>query len=138
MLNDEIIVPDRKGLRQFGLLLGFLLALIPGLFLPWVWNLEQLPNYYWVASGVVFLLWSLIAPVSLKHLFVIWMRIALIIGHVVNTIILAVVYFCVVTLMGIVVRLMGKDLLNRRLDTALESYRVSSRNPDKNHMERPY
>ena len=60
------------------------------------------------------------------------------IGHVVNTSILAIVYFIVITPMGMVMRIMGKDAMTRTLDDKLESYRVISKARNPNHTERPF
>jgi len=67
-----------------------------------------------------------------------WMRVAMAIGNVINRIILAIVYFIVITPMGLVMRMMGKDPMHRKLDKSVASYRVISKVRDRDHMERPY
>jgi len=66
------------------------------------------------------------------------MRVAMFIGNIVNSIILAIVYFIVITPMGMVMRMMGKDPMRRTLDKSVASYRVISKVRDRTHMERPY
>ncbi len=129
---------DTKGLRQFGLMLGGILAVVFGLLLPWVWGLDHLPNVSWIGAGVVVIGWALIAPDSIRGLYTGWMRVAMIIGNVANSIILAIVFFLVITPMGIVMRMIGKDPMRRRLDKSVASYRVISKISGKNHIERPY
>ncbi|NWF39487.1 hypothetical protein F3F96_10110 [Mariprofundus sp. NF] len=138
MSHHEIPELDTKGLRQFGLMLGAILAVIFGLLLPWAWEWENLPNLQWIGTGVIVIAWALIAPDSMRGLYNGWMRVALVIGHVINSIILAIVYFIVITPMGIVMRLMGKDPMRRTLDKTIASYRVISKVADRNHVERPY
>ena len=129
---------DSKGLRQFGLMLGGVLVLLFGLLLPWLWQWQQFPNLYWVGAGLACVFWAMLAPDSMVVVYHGWMRMALVIGNIVNTIILAFVFYIVITPMGLVMRMMGKDPMQRRLDKGLPSYRVISRVADRNHVERPY
>ena len=138
MSYSEIPELDTAGLRQFGLMLGGILAVLFGLILPWTWEWENLPDLQWVATGAVVIVWALIAPDSMSGLYKGWMRVAMVIGNVINTIILAIVYSLVITPMGIVMRLMGKDPMRRELDKSAQTYRVISKVVPKNHIERPY
>lgn len=138
MSHHEIPELDTKGLRQFGLMLGTVLALVFGFLLPWIWRWDSFPNFQWIGTGVVVIAWALIAPDSMRGLYNGWMRVAMAIGSVINTIILAIVFFAVITPMGIVMRMMGKDPMCRRLDESVESYRVISKVADKSHVERPF
>jgi len=138
MAHHEIPELDAKGLRQFGLMLGGILALIFGFVLPWSWGWESSPNLLWIGAGAVVIVWALLAPDSMRGLYNNWMRVAMAIGHVINTIILAIVFYLVITPMGLVMRLMGKDPMRRVLDKDATSYRVVSKVAAKNHVERPY
>ena len=55
-----------------------------------------------------------------------------------NSIILAIVFFGVITPMGLFMRMLGKDPLRRKIDEQAKSYRVVSKARPKNHMERPF
>jgi len=138
MSHMEIPELDTKGLRQFGLILGAILAVIFGLLLPWIWEWDNLPNFVWIGIGAAITLWALTSPDSMRGLYYGWMRVAMAIGNVVNAIILGFVFFIVITTMGIVMRMMGKDPMRRTLDATVASYRVISKVADKNHVERPY
>jgi len=138
MLHNEIPELDTKGLRQFGLMLGGILVLVFGLLLPWIWEWENLPNLKWIGAGLLIITWALLAPNSMRGLYYGWMRVAMVIGNVVNAVILAIVFFLVITPMGVAMRMMGKDPMCRTLDKSVVSYRVISKVPDKNHVERPY
>ena len=138
MSYSEIPELDTKGLRQFGLMLGAILAVVFGLLLPWIWGWKNLPNMYWIATGAAIVAWALLAPDSMRGLYKRWMRVALLIGHVVNSIILGIVFYIVITPMGIVMRMLGKDPMRRNLDENVKTYRVVSKVPDRNHFERPF
>ncbi|EAU54065.1 SxtJ family membrane protein [Mariprofundus ferrooxydans] len=138
MLYRDIPELDAAGLRRFGLLLGGIFVLLFGLLFPWLRNSHDLPNLLWVGSGAVIIVWALAAPVSMRRLYNGWMRVALIIGNVMNRIILAIVFFFVITPMGLVMRIMGKDPMRRRFDKTVASYRVISKPAARNHVERPF
>jgi len=138
MSHNEIPDLDTKGLRQFGLMLGGILIVLFGFLLPWSRRWENLPNYQWIAVGALVVAWALIAPDSMRGLYNGWMRISMIIGNVMNRIILSIVYFVVITPMGVVMRMMAKDPMRRKLDKSVASYRVLSKVRHRNHVERPY
>jgi hypothetical protein len=138
MAGHDIPELDTKGLRQFGLILGGLLCVLFGFLLPWLWNWDALPNWVFIGLGIATIIWALLAPDSIKPLYYGWMRIALLIGNTINSIILAIVFFGVITPMGLFMRILGKDPLRRKIDEQAKSYRVVSKARPKNHMERPF
>ncbi|MDX8411096.1 MAG: SxtJ family membrane protein [Mariprofundaceae bacterium] len=127
---------DVKGLRQFGLMLAGFVSGIFGLLLPWIWGFA-LPLWPWV-FGVVCLVWAMAAPASIRPLYMGWMRVAMLIGEVINRLLLGVVFYLVIFPMGFIMRLMGKDPMARKLDKSIKSYRVRSKTPPKEHMEKPF
>ena len=137
-MQNDIPELDENGLQQFGLILAALLALIFGMLLPYLWGLQLLPNYYWIALGGCVAVWALLFPASMRGFYNAWMRVAMVIGHVVNTIILAIVYMLVIVPMGIVMQLMGKDPMRLKWDKTVKSYRQKSTVPQKKHFERPF
>ena len=138
MSRQEIPELDTKGLRQFGLILGGILAVIFGLLLPWKWEWNALPNWYWIGAGAVIAAWALFDAGSMRGLYKAWMRVAMAIGSVVNAVILAMVFFLLITPMGLVSRMMGNDPMRRSLDANAGSYRVNSKVAERDHMERTY
>jgi len=138
MLHNEIPELDTAGLKQFGLMLGGILIVLFGFILPWSRGWESSPNYYWVVIGILALIWAVLAPDSMRGLYNGWMKAANVISKVMNTVILAIVFFMVITPMGMIMRLAGKDPMRRAMDKNMTSYRVSSKIAAKNHIERPY
>jgi len=138
MAKHEIPELDTKGLRQFGLILGGILCVLFGFLLPWIWSWQSLPNWIFIGLGIAIIIWALLGPDSMRPLYYGWMRIALVIGNTVNSIILAIVFFVVITPMGLFMRMLGKDPLRRKIDKQAKSYRVVSKARLKNHIERPF
>lgn len=83
-----------------------------------------------VAKGLfgvagLFLVLAFVAPKVLHPLNVLWMKLALVLQKVVSPIVLGLLFFGVVTPMGLVLRAMGKDLLRLKLDKGLKSYWIT-------------
>ena len=58
----------------------------------------------------------------LRSFYKYWMKVAHFIGDVISTVVLSLLFYGVFTPMGIVLRLMGKDYLDRKLDATSKSY----------------
>jgi Saxitoxin biosynthesis operon protein SxtJ len=76
-----------------------------------------------IVSGA-FLLVALIAPAVLAPLNRLWMRFGMLLHRIVSPLVLGIMFFGVITPMGLVMRLMGKDLLRLRADPNASSYWV--------------
>jgi hypothetical protein len=71
-----------------------------------------------------FLLVALIAPAVLAPLNRLWMRFGMLLHKIVSPLVLGIMFFGVITPMGLVMRWMGKDLLRLRADPNASSYWV--------------
>ena len=58
---------------------------------------------------------GLVFPKALKPVYIGWMSLALVLGLVVSTVLLTVFFFLVITPVGLVARLAGKDFLRLKL-----------------------
>ena len=133
---NEIPELDKKGLRDFGLITGTLFVLIFGLALPWKFE-WQWPIWPWVILAVLSFM-AFVAPLQLQPVYRVWMRIGMAIGSVVSRIILAFVFFLVVTPIGLLMRSTGKDPMNRELDVDTPSYREAISENKSNSFDRPF
>ena len=137
MSNAESIPElDRKGLREFGLVTGAIVAGLFGLFFPWVLDTGY-PLWPWL----IFLAlggWALLAPGSLRPVYRTWMRFGLLIGKVTTPIIMGVVFYAVLVPTGLVRRLLGRDSLNRRFEPDVESYRIQNNKTEPKSLEKPF
>lgn len=79
------------------------------------------------------------APRLLRPLNRLWFRFGLLLGRVVAPVVMAVVYFGTVTPTGLVMRLLGKDLLRLKRDPDAESYWVVRHRPSSpGSMKNPF
>jgi hypothetical protein len=67
---------------------------------------------------------GLLAPPLIRPVYVAMMAVALPIGMVVSTVLLAVIYYLILTPIGIVLQLFGKDTMGKRFDKEARSYWV--------------
>ncbi len=136
--TDRHIIPelDRKGLREFGLVTGGIIAGLFGLFFPWLLS-RPYPYGPWIIAAVL-VGWGLAAPMTLRALYRAWMRLALVLSRITTPIIMAVVYFLVITPVAFIMRIVGHDPMARRFDKNAKSYRIRSEKPSKDQMERPF
>ena len=111
-LIDEIneIPGSRKDLRKFGLTMGIFLGVF-GFILLWRGRNDCV---YWLAAGAVMLFLSFCFAALLGPVQKAWMTLAVLMGWVMSRVILCVLFFLIVTPLGFIVRLTGKDLLNEK------------------------
>jgi hypothetical protein len=132
---------DRKGYRDFALTTGAIVVVLFGLFFPWLFDREffaEFPRWPWI-FGAVLGVWGLIAPMTLKPVYTGWMKFGLFMGtYIMTPLIMAIVFFTLFMPMGLMIRLFGKDLLGRKLDSKADSYRVESVNPPVKNLEKPF
>jgi hypothetical protein len=107
-----------KELRRFGLVMTLAFGAITALL---VWRGRSSAPYFG-ALAVLFLVWGLALPRTLAPIERVWMAFSRALSVVMTYVILTVVFFLVITPMGLLLRLMGKDLLQLRFDPAKESY----------------
>jgi hypothetical protein len=135
-LNIKIENPGTQELRKFGLVTGAIVAILFGLFLPWVFDYAW-PVWPWIVTGIS-CLWGMAHPASLFVVYRIWMKFGLVMGWINTRIILGIMFYVVFFPAGVLMRLVAKDPMARKLDSAAKSYRIVSEPLDKNHIERPY
>ncbi len=72
--------------------------------------------------SVIFILLAFVAPKTLAMPNKLWFRFGILLESIVAPIVMALVYFATVLPTGIVMRLLGKDLLKQKLDKNAKSY----------------
>ena len=104
--------------RSFGILF-FLVFLGFGL---WPLTKEMSPNIYLVTISVIFLILGLLNSKLLSPLNNLWIKFGEILGKVIAPIVMAVVYFLILTPISLLVRLFGKDLIEMKFNNNVKSY----------------
>ena len=120
MIVEEIkkIKSGKRELRQFGITISLVLFLLGS----WLWwtGREEGNTLFIIATLLLSL--SLVLPRILIPLQKLWMTLALLLGWLMTRVILITLYYLVVTPIGLLAKLCGKDFLNRKFDREAQSY----------------
>jgi hypothetical protein len=126
---------DTKELRKFGLMVGGIFLVI-GLW-PVIIRGDS-PRIWVISVGGSLLGLGLALPSSLKHVHRIWMKIGHVLGYVNTRILLGVIFYGLITPMGLIMRLSGKDSMHRVLVPEANTYRVIRPPRSRLHMKNQY
>jgi hypothetical protein len=110
---------DRKELRTFGLSLGAVCLLWAGIL--W-WKGATAPIPWLLGAAPVLALLALAAPIALWPIHKVWMPVAKGIAKVLTWLLLTLTFYLVFTPYGVIMRLLGKDPLQRRIERGSASY----------------
>jgi hypothetical protein len=125
----------KKELRHFGLIVGGIFA---GIGLWPVLFRAQGPRFWALALGVALVVLGLLLPRSLIQVHRVWMAAAEGLGWINTRILLSIVFYGLVTPMGIVMRRFGRDPMQRRFEPGVATYRVPKPTRDAVHMTRQF
>ncbi len=78
-------------------------------------------GWIWIAVGCVLGISRLIPPLF-KAIYRFWITISIVLGYFVSRILLTIIFFIVITPMGLIMRVMGKDPMERKLDPDAATY----------------
>ena len=104
--------------KSFGLLF-FVVFLIIGL---WPLKNGENLNFYFITVSIIFLILGLINSKLLSPLNKSWIKLGEILGIIIAPIVMALVYFVILTPVSLIVRIFGKDLLNLKFLKEKETY----------------
>jgi len=136
MTSHTIPELDQAGLRKFGLTTGAIVAVLFGLFFPWLLE-RPWPLWPWIVFGVL-AVFALLAPKALNPIYKVWMRFGLIMSRITTPLIMGVVFFLIISPIALFRRLIGRDALHRSFNQAAVTYRTERSPPPPKHFERPF
>jgi len=132
MMNNAL---GAKQCRSFGLLVGGIFGVI-GLW-PSIFR-GQSPRLWAILFAGTLLLLAVLLPKSLTPVYRIWMVIGQALGWINTQILLGVVFYGLLTPLGLAMRILGKDPLHRQFDPNSDSYRVVRVPRPGSHMSQQY
>lgn len=123
--------------RSFGIVFSVVFGIVA--FWPVLFS-DGLPFWWALAVSLVFLALALVYPRSLTVPNRLWTKLGLLLHRIVNPIVMALIFFAVFTPMAVLIRLLGKDLLNVKIDDAADSYWIERDppGPSPESMRRQY
>lgn len=121
---------NKNNLVKFGRTMCVCLLIIAALLF-----LRHSPAYKAVfGAGLLFLCFAQVSPRVLTPVYAVWMSIGFCMGWINTRVILIVTYYCLLTPIGLILKLFAKDLLQLRLKNDLTTY-WQKREPLKNAKE---
>ena len=121
-IKDEIrsVLVEPKG-RDLNIL-ALIFLILPGLYGSYqlFWK-GSTAGYCWIAVGAALGVSRLIPPLF-RQIYKVWIAFSVILGYFVSRILLSIIFFLVVTPVGLIMRLTGKDPMERKWDPAAPTY----------------
>ena len=119
-MYDEIrhIKTGKKDLRSFGVIIGIILLLIAGFL--FYKEKESFQIFLYIAGS--FIGFGLIIPIILKPIYIVWMTFAVVLGWFMTRVILSLLFYVIITPIGLVMRTFGKDFLDIKKQAVKGSY----------------
>ena len=75
-----------------------------------------------IIVSIIFLTLGLLNSKILTPLNQLWIRFGILLGKIVSPIVMGIIYFGVVTPIGLIMRIFGKDILNLKIDKNKKTY----------------
>ena len=104
--------------KSFGILF-FVVFLGLGL---WPLTNDNNPNIYLIIISIIFLILGLLNSKLLSPLNSFWIKFGELLGKIIAPIVMAVIYFFILTPISLIVRLFGKDLLSLKFSKQIKTY----------------
>ncbi len=138
--NIKSLKGDKTELRKFGVEIGAFL--IFSYFLVLV--LFKVSKINIIYAALILISLGLLLPIALKPFYKIWMPFAImlgtIVGSILSPIILTFLFYIVLTPLGLIARVFGKDILDQKIDKERPSYwhEINTAKKDKKSYENQY
>ena len=111
------IKTNDKKIRSFGISIGIILLIISGFL--FFFNNESFRTFGYLAGFFICL--GLTVPILLKPIYLIWMTFSIILGWIMTRVILSVVFYLILTPIGLITKLLNEDFLALK-KTNVKSY----------------
>ena len=116
--NLKNIRTDNKAIRDFGILIGIILLIIAGI----LFYKERESYELIILLGIAFIGLGLGMPIILKPFYLVWMNFAVILGWFMTRLILGLLFYVIVSPIGLISRLFGKEFLELKNISFNRSY----------------
>ena len=104
--------------KSFGILF-FVVFLGVGL---WPLTNDNNPNIYLIIISIIFLILGLLNSKLLSPLNSFWIKFGELLGKIIAPVVMAIIYFLILTPISLMVRLFGKDLLGLKFTKQIKTY----------------
>jgi len=124
--------PSSRDLNILALLF-LVIPLLIGAYL--LWRKGAPSGYVWIAAGLALSLCRL-APPLFKLIYRFWIGFSVVVGYFISRVLLTLVFFLVILPTGLIMRLVGKDPMERKMDPNAPSYWIKKEEQTDYSVER--
>ena len=119
MLNNSKIKINSN--RSFGIVFFFVFVIVS------LWPLinENSLRVWSIFVAIIFLILGLMNSKLLTPLNILWFKFGKLLGYIVSPIVMGFVFFVVITPTGLIMKIIGKDLLNNKYNNKIKSYWIN-------------
>ena len=112
------IQSKKSDLRKFGITIGTIFLIVAGFFF---WK-ENDSFQLFLPIGITLFAVGIVIPVILKPVYWVWMVFATVLGWFMTRVILSLLFYVILTPIGLIARSFGKQFLNLKMDHSKQSY----------------
>jgi hypothetical protein len=135
-IKDEIASVQREPSSRDLTILALIFLVIPGAIGAYsVFLKHSSTGYVWIAAGTVLCLARLIPPLF-KAMYRLWIGLSVVLGYFVSRILLTLIFFLIITPLGLVMRIVGRDPMDRKWDPEATSYWIEREQEPDTSIER--
>jgi hypothetical protein len=133
MLKEELKLIDKsdEAVKKTGLTVGVVLILVSML----LWYLGKTSFIYFSIIGGLFVILAFIAIPVLRPFHRLWMMLALAMGFVMSRVILSLLYYLVLTPIGLLAKIVGKKFMPLGFDKNAPTYWKKRENTAKQQID---
>ena len=121
MPKDDVKIGSNRSFGIVFFIVFLLISLYPLLY-------GESIRVWFLATSLIFLVLGLVNSKILSPLNKIWFKFGIILGKIISPVIMGIIFFFVVTPIGLLMRLLGKDVLNLKYDKK-KSYWIEKSGP---------
>ena len=112
------IKTGKKDIRSFGITFGIIFLIIAGFL--YYQEKDSFQLFIYIAGSFISL--GFLIPIILKPIYLVWMIFAVILGWFMTRVILNLLFYIIITPIGLFLRIIGKDLLDLKEKKNKKSY----------------
>lgn len=83
---------------------------------------HEIINFILISISILFLILGLINSKLLSPLNKAWTKIGILLGHIVSPFVMGIIYFCIVTPIGLILKALKKDILEIKTKNDVKTY----------------
>ncbi len=107
-------------LKKFSLIMSLLFTVLSTLIF---FFSDEYQTAFWLLGIVCFfLICAFFMPRTIKPVRILWIGFSLVLGYFMSRILLSLVYFLVISPIRLIMTILGRDLLNTKLDPQIQTY----------------